>query len=305
MDGGEFSNQEFFRPGGKIGTMIANLRAEPTTEYIKDKNDSDQQPYYLFPWGIVHNGTIANDREIRTHKHPSRIDSTAIVESLLKKSLATPPLDNFVDSIQELKGSFAILGINMLTMDTIYLACNYRPVWYAETPLGIFFASAREYFPDGFNPRMVTPYSIMIFTRFSDQTEIDAISLYRPPSQKALVICSGGLDSTVAASWAIWKGLKTELIHFRYGSRAEGPEVQAIQKIAEHLKIPVTLFPLPIYRKEDSPLLNPDSKIAGGEAGAEFAYEWVPARNLVMLSVATAFAEARGIDNLIDRKSVV
>jgi 7-cyano-7-deazaguanine synthase len=59
------------------------------------------------------------------------------------------------------------------------------------------------------------------------------------------------------------------------------------------------LFPLPIYQKGDSPLLDADSKIAGGEAGAEFAHEWVPARNLLLLSVATAFAEARGISTIV------
>lgn len=89
------------------------------------------------------------------------------------------------------------------------------------------------------------------------------------------------------------------LIHFRYGSRAEGPEVAAIQKIAAELGVKLVLFPLPIYDKKDSPLLDPDSTVAGGEEGAEFAHEWVPARNLVMLSVATAYAEANGFDHIV------
>jgi len=42
-----------------------------------------------------------------------------------------------------------------------------------------------------------------------------------------------------------------------------------------------------------SPLLN-DSVIATGEAGAEFAHEWVPARNLLMIAHAVAYAEANG-----------
>ena len=54
-----------------------------------------------------------------------------------------------------------------------------------------------------------------------------------------------------------------------------------------------------IYNPKDSPLLRSDSNIAGGEAGAEFAHEWVPARNLVMLAMATAFAEARGIGYIV------
>jgi len=36
----------------------------------------------------------------------------------------------------------------------------------------------------------------------------------------------------------------------------------------------------------------------GGEAGAELAHEWVPARNTVMMSLALAVAEKHGYDNI-------
>ncbi len=93
--------------------------------------------------------------------------------------------------------------------------------------------------------------------------------------------------------------MSIHLIHFLYGSRAEGPEVESVKKVAEYLNAELTLFPMNVYSKGDSPLLDPDSKVSGGEAGAEFAHEWVPARNLLLLSVATAFAEARGIDTIV------
>lgn len=116
---------------------------------------------------------------------------------------------------------------------------------------------------------------------------------------KALVICSGGLDSVVSAAWAVKQGYEVSLIHFLYGSRAQQPEVNAISAVAEALGVAYTLFPLDIYDQKDSPLLDPNAELAGGEAGAEFASEWVPARNLVLMSVATAYAEARGIETLV------
>jgi 7-cyano-7-deazaguanine synthase len=145
---------------------------------------------------------------------------------------------------------------------------------------------------------MVEPYSTWMFRQGKP-----AIRLSPAPSpaepRRALVVASGGLDSTVAACSMLEQGYEVELLHFLYGSRAERPETAAIKAIAERLKVPYRLFPMPIYRPEDSPLLRADSTIAGGEAGAEFAYEWVPARNLVMLSIATAVAEASGIENVV------
>ena len=52
-------------------TVIGNLRAEPTTEFVQDKHLSDQQPYTSGKWSIVHNGTIANDKALRTHSRAS------------------------------------------------------------------------------------------------------------------------------------------------------------------------------------------------------------------------------------------
>jgi 7-cyano-7-deazaguanine synthase len=111
---------------------------------------------------------------------------------------------------------------------------------------------------------------------------------------RALVVCSGGLDSVVAATKLVREGHDVELIHFMYGSRAEGREQAAVVAVGEALGVPVRFHAISAYQPEDSPLLRADSTIAGGEEGAEFAHEWVPARNLLMLATATALAEARG-----------
>jgi len=274
-------------------SIIANFRAEPTTEYILNKQKDDQQPYSLNGWSIVHNGTIANDKELRTNKVPTSIDSASIVETIGP----AVTFGDFCEAIEKLKGSYAILGLN--NSSSIFLAANYRPIWYAETEFGYFFASARDYFPSDCYPHMVDPYSAMVFDRGDKTTLVGSRSLPRGGSGRALVVCSGGLDSTVAATYAKKHYNHTELIHFQYGSRAEGPEVKAVQNVANELAVPCTLFPLPVYKPSDSPLLQKDSVIAGGEEGAEFAHEWVPARNLLLLSVATAYAEANNFDTIV------
>ncbi len=287
--------------------FISNLRAEPTTEYVKDKTPLDQQPYVVHPWMMVHNGTIANDKELRTRALKTKIDSAAIVEQLAAtdQEVGQDLYDSFwhfYTTVRRLKGSFAIIANNLEQNDQLHVAANYRPIWYIETEVGVFFASSREYLPEEYPSRMVTPYTVMNFHYDGDQLIKTTVPLRDDSGkrQKALVVCSGGLDSVVSATYAQRKlGYEIELIHFQYGSRAEGPEVDAVKACAEFLGVPLKLFPLPVYQKGDSPLLDSDSKVAGGEAGAEFAHEWVPARNLLLLSVATAYAEANGFEVIV------
>lgn len=282
-------------------SVIGNCRAEPTTEFVKVKLRHDQQPYLAGSWGMVHNGTIANDTELRTGQHESGIDSAAIVETLVavEKEGGSPANATFSTAIRKLKGSYAILARRYGIHDRLFFAVNYRPLWYIETDYGVFFASSREFFPDGYAPQMIKPYTQGYFSvKGGDITKYET-SLLESPAQRSLVVCSGGMDSVVAAKAVIDLGHEVELIHFQYGSRAQGPEVRAVIAAAGALGVPVRFMDLPIYDPKDSPLLQADSDIAGGEAGAEFAHEWVPARNLLLLSVATAYAEANGFTNLV------
>lgn len=277
------------------GVIIGNMRAEPTTEYVEQKREYDQQPYRCGKWNIVHNGTIANDKLLRDHSLPTEIDSAAVVEQLALVSDFSGVEEAgrwFQEVISRLKGSYAILATHDHYPGAMFVACNYRPVWYARVNGAVFFASSSDYFPGGFAPQMVEPYSAWLFSPMNEQRLGSAPATGR----KALVVCSGGMDSVVAARALQADGCDVHLLHFQYGSRAEGPEYAAIQAVSNAMGVPLHILPMGIYDKQDSPLLQEDSQIAGGEAGAEFAHEWVPARNLVMLSLATAYAEAKGFD---------
>lgn len=305
----EWDRKDFFSVPLIAGAIIGNMRAEPTTEYVENKVESDQQPYTLGEWSIVHNGTIANDKELRyagamMHKPalPTSIDSAAIVELLSRDSQkgksATEVAQYFAEQVGALKGSYAILAMHSDHPGMVLAACNYRPIWFAAATNGVFFASSRDYFPDFLVPQMIEPYSMWAFAP-GVRSRIDPMCYPPPVNKRALVVCSGGLDSVVAAAWAKAEGYDVSLLHFRYGSRAEGPEDKAIWAVAEALKVGVWTRDMYIYEDGDSPLLQKDSTIAGGEEGAEFAHEWVPARNLMMLAHATAMAEAKGFNTLI------
>lgn len=287
-------------------TLIGNARAEPTTEWVKEKNRYDQQPYALGKWAIVHNGTIANDKALRTNELETGIDSAAIVEMLAKREPedGIRTLDEaygiFIGVIEELKGSYAILATHEDFKGVIFTACNYRPIWIGKNDSGMWLASERGMLPQNCVPYMQEPYTCQMIDKCSSDTyRVSLFSHGEARAPRALVVASGGLDSTVAAQICVNQGMDVTLINFQYGCRAEVHELKAIKEISEVMGVPLVLFPIPIYDPSDSPLFDHTATIAGGEAGAEFAHEWVPARNLVMLSVATAYAEAKGFDYIV------
>lgn len=305
--GGLWPDNQFFGSFYPLaaGTMIGNMRAEPTTEYVEHKKEYDQQPYRIGKWTIVHNGTIANDKDLRHRPEgeswlglATDIDSGVIVELLGVKQTFDSIIgltEHFKECISKLKGSYAILATHDDHRELVLAACNYRPIWFAKTEFGTFFASARDYFLEDFAPQMVEPYSIWAFTAYG------RIRLDNPLESKgrALVVCSGGMDSVVSAAAMLEAGFDVHLLHYTYGSRAQSPELEAIRKVAAFFGVGLTIAPMNIYDPADSPLLQADSAIAGGEEGAEFAHEWVPARNLVMLALTTAMAEAKGFDTIV------
>lgn len=276
--------------------MIGNTRAEPTTEFVKRKTHDDQQPYSMGDWSIVHNGTIANDKVLRTNKYASTIDSAAIIETLYELGLELKPIDAFVSMVKSLKGSYAILAVHNSHPDHMFFTCNYRPIWYKTEKDAVYFASESETLGADNGITMIPPYSVGMFNWKNGVHSMHRASLYNEePGKEVLVVCSGGLDSVVAASALKAWGYTPTLLHFTYGCRAEGKEVEAIENVAKFLDAKLIMQTIPIYRKGDSNLFN-DGEIAGGESGAEYAHEWVPARNLVMLSIAAAIAESRNIN---------
>lgn len=269
---------------GKIlkgSSWIGNHRAVPTTE---TETPTEKQPVGNNPW-VVFNGIVSNDKELGLKE--GEVDT-----SILPRILDFTSLERFRNSIEEkLIGSYAIAVL--FEDGVIWLACNYKPIWYYILFSGdIYFSSLKQHFPEHTNPIRMDPYSVM------DLSTRQTLPIRRVQKEKALVICSGGLDSTTAASVACKEhGADfVTLLHFDYGCKATSKEIESIKKIAVALKCDYKILKMPSFG--GSSLLEEEDHIVSGVKGAEFAHEWVPARNLVMLSLATAFAEAHNYGHI-------
>lgn len=261
-------------------SWICNHRAVPTTEI---KNPEFNQPFGT-DYKIVHNGVISNDKELGNPD--GMIDSYILSKVLNFSSLAA-----FRDSLNRVKGSYAIA---VLKPDgNFYLACNYKPLFYAYDSWGNFyFSSYKEHLCNLENITRLRPYSV-----YDSETKL-TLCLEREITNNALVIASAGLDSTAVAAYACATHEKVTLLHFNYGCLAETPELKCIKQITDDLNNiyhNCDLYVMPIsldFMTNASTLLDGKENIAEGIQGSEYAHEWVPARNLIMMSLAVGFAEA-------------
>lgn len=115
-----------------------------------------------------------------------------------------------------------------------------------------------------------------------------------PENKKAVVLLSGGLDSTTTLAIAKSLGFKAYAMTFRYGQR-HAPEVERAAKVAKLLGAARhIIFDIDLRAFGGSALTGgievPKSRSAE-EIGSGIPATYVPARNTIFLSLALAWAE--------------
>lgn len=115
--------------------------------------------------------------------------------------------------------------------------------------------------------------------------------------RRAVVLLSGGLDSTTTLAIAINEGYEVFALTFNYGQRHEA-EIAAARKIAassgvaEHIVISIDL------RSFGGSALTSDAEVPKGRPldamSSGIPVTYVPARNTIFLSFALAWAEVLG-----------
>ncbi|MGB5626477.1 MAG: 7-cyano-7-deazaguanine synthase QueC [Woeseiaceae bacterium] len=120
--------------------------------------------------------------------------------------------------------------------------------------------------------------------------------------EKALVVLSGGQDSTTCLYWAIGRFGRDNVltITFDYGQRHR-IELDCASRVAKQAGVPNTCLPIDTFSALGGDALT-DSDIpvdTSASSGNALPNTFVPGRNLVFLTFAAAFAYQRGISNLV------
>lgn len=119
--------------------------------------------------------------------------------------------------------------------------------------------------------------------------------------QKAVLLLSGGLDSTTMLALAVKQGFDVHAMTFRYGQR-HSAEIEAARRVARR------------YGVTDHVVVDIDLRTFGGSAltadidvpkdrtddaiGHGIPITYVPARNTIFLSFCLAFAEVLGASDI-------
>jgi 7-cyano-7-deazaguanine synthase len=109
---------------------------------------------------------------------------------------------------------------------------------------------------------------------------------------KAIVLLSGGIDSTTTLYYAKSKGYKCFALIFDYGQRHKR-EIRSAVAVAKRAKVPYQIIKISLPWKGSS-LLDKKLKLPKGKKLKGIPSTYVPARNTIFLSFALSYAEAIG-----------
>ncbi|MCF1182279.1 7-cyano-7-deazaguanine synthase QueC [Marichromatium gracile] len=117
----------------------------------------------------------------------------------------------------------------------------------------------------------------------------------------AVVLLSGGLDSTTVLAIAKDQGFAPHALSFRYGQR-HGCELDAAARVAAQLGVVEHVIADIDLRRFGGSALTADIAVPKGRSAAEMdsaiPVTYVPARNTVFLSFALAWAETLGASDI-------
>lgn len=120
--------------------------------------------------------------------------------------------------------------------------------------------------------------------------------------KKAIVLFSGGLDSTTCLYWALSKGYECEAITVTYGQRHDR-EVISAEFIAKKLGVKLHKIDLPFPWLKSSSLVDksqslPDLPLEQIE-NSSIPSTYVPGRNLMFLSIAASLMDSIGANAIV------
>lgn len=118
-------------------------------------------------------------------------------------------------------------------------------------------------------------------------------------NEAALVLFSGGQDSTTCLFWAKKTFKKVQALCFSYGQR-HSVEIEVARKIAEIAEVPFQLLDASVISHlAPNSLTDPSIVMDEEQPSGSYPNTFVPGRNMLFITLAAAVAYAKDIRHLV------
>src|SRR5689334_20277647 len=115
--------------------------------------------------------------------------------------------------------------------------------------------------------------------------------------KKAVILLSGGLDSTTCLAIAKSQGFECHALSFNYGQK-HSAELNAAIKIASTFKVEHSIIDIPIHQLGGSALTDNKLTVPEHSQDNSIPITYVPARNTIFLSFALGLAEVLNVNDI-------
>ncbi len=121
-----------------------------------------------------------------------------------------------------------------------------------------------------------------------------------PDSKDCVIMLSGGLDSTTALAMKLESGSHVYPVTFKYG-QTHTREIESALNISKHYGIDLKIVTVDLSQITKSALMNSSAieKRDLSVIGKDVPATYVPARNILFISIAASYAESLGINNIV------
>lgn len=129
---------------------------------------------------------------------------------------------------------------------------------------------------------------------------LEGVRVPQEKNRKAVILLSGGIDSSTALARAVADGYELYPLLFRYGQR-HSREADSSIAVAEHYGLRVKQIEVDLSQIGGSSLTSgmEVQDHSPEEIGKEIPTTYVPSRNIIFLSMAASFAEVIGASCII------
>lgn len=123
-------------------------------------------------------------------------------------------------------------------------------------------------------------------------------------NKKAVILFSGGLDSTTVIAIAKSQGFDCFAISFDYGQKHRSELINA-ERLAKQLGLEHRIAKLGVSELMRSALTSDDINVPDYVEGDDIPVTYVPGRNIIFLSIALSFAESIGAKDIFSGLNAV